>query len=262
MAGPPPPYQPTFTGDQVAACERLVRRHTAPQAQVYRARLALLLHVQPALDNGAAGRQLGKHEHWVRYWSRSWATEGFRLADRRGRGRKPTFSPLQVARVKALACELPAQRAEPLSRYSTTDLARLIGAHPDAPPMSASTIWRLLDRDALRPWRYRSWLYPRDPQFAAKAGRVLDLYAGWWEGRPLTAADCVLSADEKTSIQARRRCHASMGRSPVKRCGSSTSMTGVARWPIWPRGMCGAVVHWGGANAGPARPRSAGWSSR
>jgi hypothetical protein len=111
--------------------------------------------------------------------------------------------------VRALACELPAQRAEPLSRYSTADLARLISAHPDAPPMSASTIWRLLDRDVLKPWRYRSWLYPRDPQFAEKAGRVLDLYAGRWDGQPLTADDYVLSADEKTSIQARIRCHAS-----------------------------------------------------
>ncbi len=110
--------------------------------------------------------------------------------------------------MKALACELPAQRAVPLSRYSTADLTRLIAAHPEAPPMSRSTVWRILDRDALKPWRHRSWLFPRDPQFAAKAGRVLDLYAGWWEGAPLSPDDCVLSADEKTSIQARVRCHA------------------------------------------------------
>lgn len=71
--------------------------------------------------------------------------------------------------------------------------------------MSASTIWRILDRDALKPWRHQSWLFPRDPQFAAKAGRVLDLYAGWWEGQPLVPDDCVISADEKTSIQARGR---------------------------------------------------------
>ena len=37
---------------------------------------------------------------------------------------------------------------------------------------------------------------------------MLDLYAGLWEGQPLAATDCVLSTDEKTSIQARRRLHA------------------------------------------------------
>jgi len=113
-----------------------------------------------------------------------------------------------VATVKALACELPTRREEPLSRYSTADLVRLIGSHPDRPAMSASTIWRILDRDALKPWQHRSWLFPRDPQFAAKAGRVLDLYAGYWDGQPLAPEDCVVSADEKTSIQARVRCHA------------------------------------------------------
>jgi transposase len=119
-----------------------------------------------------------------------------------------------VATIKALACELPAQRGAPLSRYSTAELARLIAAHPDAPPMSRSTIWRLLDRDALKPWRYRSWLFPRDPHFAQKAGCVLDLYAGFWQGEPLQPEDCILSADEKTSIQARVRRHASQPPAP------------------------------------------------
>ncbi len=109
--------------------------------------------------------------------------------------------------MKALACELPTQRDQPLSRYSTADLTRLIAAHPDAPPMSASTIWRILASDALKPWQHQHWLYPRDPRFAEKAGRVLDLYAGWWEGQPLSPDDCLISADEKTSIQARVRCH-------------------------------------------------------
>jgi hypothetical protein len=45
------------------------------------------------VDNPTAGRRLGKHENWVRYWRRTWATAGFRLADQAGRGRKPAFPP-------------------------------------------------------------------------------------------------------------------------------------------------------------------------
>ena len=93
MPGPLPQYQPTFEAEQIACCERLVRQQTAPQAQVYRAKLALLLHEQPTLDNPAAARRLGKHANWVRYWRRLWAIEGFRLADKAGRGRKPAFPP-------------------------------------------------------------------------------------------------------------------------------------------------------------------------
>jgi hypothetical protein len=73
--------------------------------------------------------------------------------------------------------------------------------------ISGTTIWRWLASDAIRPWSHRSWIFPRDPDFKAKAGRVLDLYARQWEGKPLTEKDFVISADEKTSIQARHRCH-------------------------------------------------------
>jgi len=93
MPGPAPTHRPTFTPDQLAACARLIRRPSAPQAQVARAQLARLLHAEPTLDHAAAARRLGKHPNWARKWRRTWATEGFRLADRPGRGRKPAFSP-------------------------------------------------------------------------------------------------------------------------------------------------------------------------
>jgi hypothetical protein len=80
--------------------------------------------------------------------------------------------------------------------------------------ISGATLWRWLSRDALRPWRFRSWIFPRDPAFVDKAGRILDLYAGVWKGLPLTARDYVLCADEKTSIQARRRRHAGLPAAP------------------------------------------------
>ena len=93
MSGPAPTYRPTFTPEQVQSCERLVRQHNAPQVQVARARLALLLHAQPALDSVTAARGLGQHPNWVYTWRKRWATGGFALTDRPGRGRKPAFSP-------------------------------------------------------------------------------------------------------------------------------------------------------------------------
>jgi hypothetical protein len=73
--------------------------------------------------------------------------------------------------------------------------------------ISGSTIWRWLNEDAIRPWQHRSWIFPRDPQFRAKAVRVLDLYQGGWQGQRLREDEFVISADEKTSIQARLRLH-------------------------------------------------------
>jgi DDE superfamily endonuclease len=150
-----------------------------------------------------------------------------------------------VATVTALACELPAQRAEPLSRYSIAELARLVSAHPDAPPISRSSIWRLLDRHALQPWRRRCWIFPRDPQFLTKAGRVLDLYAGWWEGQPLQPDEYVISADEKTSIQARIRCHPSTPPRPGQpmrvehEYGRGGALAYLAAWDVRRGGVIG-----------------------
>ena len=112
--------------------------------------------------------------------------------------------------VRALACELPARLGVPLSRLSCADLAREVCRSGIVATISGKTIWRWLHEDAIRPWQHRCWIFPRDPDFAAKAGRILDLYARRWQGKPLARDDFVLSADEKTSIQARIRRHRSL----------------------------------------------------
>jgi hypothetical protein len=93
----------------------------------------------------------------------------------------------------------------PVARWSLPDLRREVLARGLVATVSGTTLWRWLDADAIRPWRHRSWLFPRDPRFAERAGPILDLYGRRWEGRPLGPHDYVLSADEKTSIQARER---------------------------------------------------------
>lgn len=95
---------------------------------------------------------------------------------------------------------------QPLSRQSLADVtARVQKALGKA--IRRSTVWRILATDTIKPWRYKYWIFPRDPHFAEKASPILDLYAGRWQGPPLGPKDHILSADEKTSIQARRRCH-------------------------------------------------------
>jgi DDE superfamily endonuclease len=123
------------------------------------------------------------------------------------------FPPLDHALAKAVACELVAETRQPLSRQSLADVTART-RHALGKPISRSTVWRILDTDAIKPWRYKYWIFPRDRRFAEKAGPILDLYAGLWQGQPLGPKDHILSADEKTSIQARRRCHPSLPPAP------------------------------------------------
>jgi hypothetical protein len=121
-----------------------------------------------------------------------------------------------VVQVKAIACELPYKLGLPLSRLSTADIVREAQRSGLVATISDKTVWRWLHEDAIRPWQHRSWIFPRDPEFAAKAGRVLDLYARHWNGKRLKSDEFVICADEKTSIQARIRKHATLPPRPTQ----------------------------------------------
>ncbi len=112
-----------------------------------------------------------------------------------------------------MACEAVHRTGLPLSRLSTADLAGQASTTLGK-AISRSTVWRILAAAALKPWRYKYWIFPRDPHFAEKAGRVVDLSAGYWQEEPLGPKDYILSADEKTSIQARLRCPPSLPSAP------------------------------------------------
>jgi len=119
-----------------------------------------------------------------------------------------------VVQVKALACERPAALGLPLARLSVADVAREARQLGLVATISDSTVWRWLDADAIRPWQHRCWIFPRDPQFAVKAGRILDLYQRRWQEKLLRDDEFVLSTDEKTSIQARARIHPTLPPQP------------------------------------------------
>ena len=129
------------------------------------------------------------------------------------------FPPELVCEVKALACHLPWEYGLPLSRFSRTDLQQLVVERGLVAQISGATIWRWLHEDALRPWTQRSWVFPRAPDFADKAGVVLDLYHRLWQQRSLGPDDYVLSADEKTQLQIRQRLHPTQAPGPHRPVG-------------------------------------------
>jgi transposase len=184
---------------------RRARSTRTPYRDRIRARVVLAAADGDA--NAVIARRVGVSVDTVRKWRRRFVTgrlAGLRDAPRPGRPRR--LPDAVRAQVIALACELPATSGVPLSRWSSPELARELAARSQV-RVSASTVCRWPAADALKPWQHRSWISIRDPDFAVKAAHVLDLYAGIWDGQPLGEHDFVICADEKTSIQARCRCH-------------------------------------------------------
>ena len=113
------------------------------------------------------------------------------------------------AAVVALACQLPAATGVPLAHWTGPELAaELTARNLVSFPVSASSVLRIsLAEHPVKPWQYQSWIYPRDPDFEAKAKVILDLYQGCYQGEPVSPANRVLSFDAKPQICARSRLH-------------------------------------------------------
>jgi transposase len=199
------PYRIVLSAEEEAVLAARVRSVRTGYRDWLRAQIVLA--AAAGSTNVVIATQVGVHVDTARKWRRRFAAAGLAgLKDAPRSGRPPVFTAADRAEAVALACALPAESGLPLSRWSCPDLARELAARCQI-AASASTIGRWLAADALKPWQHRSWISVRDPAFAAKAARVLDLYAGIWDGERLGSNDYVICADEKTSIQARCRCH-------------------------------------------------------
>ena len=230
------PYRIALTGEEEAVLAARARSVRRPYRD--RLRAQIVLAAAAGSTNAAIAAQVGVHVDTVRKWRRRFAGAGLAgLADASRSGRPPVFTAADRAEAIALACALPAESSVPLSRWSCPELARELATRCQI-AASASTIGRWLASDALKPWQHRSWISCRDPAFAAKATRVLDLYAGIWEGEPLGQGDYVICADEKTSVQARCRCHPTLppGKARAMRAGHDYQRGGalayLAAWDV------------------------------
>jgi transposase len=188
--------------------ELLARARSGRTEHRDRGRARIVLAAAGGASNTAIAADLGLCVDTARRWRRQFTAQRLEgLLDRPRTGRPRRFTAVQIAALTALACTLPAETGVPLSRWSSTELAVEAVTRGVVESISASTVRRALAGAVLKPWQHRSWIFPRDPDFESKAARVLDLYARTWQGAELGPDDYVISADEKSQLQALRRCH-------------------------------------------------------
>ena len=181
-----------------------------------RLRARIVLEAARGRGNERIAADLGSCGNTVRKWRGRFAARGLEgLKDLPRSGRPRQISETARAAVVALACQLPAATGVPLARWSGPELKRELDAQTlVSEPFSVTSLLRILAENPVKPWRYQSWIFPRDPDFEAKAKVILDLYQGFYQGAPLRPGDRILSFDAKPSIQARGRIHATLPAAP------------------------------------------------
>jgi transposase len=212
---PPPAAVPvTLTAAERKILKKRVRGAKTPYRD--RVRAQIVLSAARGRANARIAADLGISADMARKWRGRFADRGLPgMEDLPRSGRPRRISEADRAAVVALACQLPAATGVPLSRWTGPELAAELTAQGLASaPMSVSSLLRILAENPVKPWQYQSWIYPRDPDFAARADVILDLYQGFYQGEPLAPGDRILSFDAKPSIQARGRIHQAMPAAP------------------------------------------------
>jgi len=204
----------TLTASERKILKKRVRGAKTPFRDRLRAQVVLAAARGRGNERIAAG--LGASVNTVRKWRGRFAERGLAgLEDLPRSGRPRRISEADRAAVVALACQLPAATGVPLSRWTGPELAAELAAQGlVSAPMSVTSLLRILAENPVRPWQYQSWIYPRDPDFEAKATVILDLYQGFYQGEPIGPGDRLLSFDAMPSIQARGRVHETMPAAP------------------------------------------------
>jgi len=181
-----------------------------------RVRAQIVLAAACRRPNARIAADLGITVDMVRKWRGRFAAHGLGgLKDRPRTGRPRQISDRDRAAVVALACQLPAGSGVPLARWTGPELLAEITTQA-AGPLSLTSLRRILADHPVKPWQYRSWIYPRAPDFEARAAVIVDLYQGYYQGQRLRPGDQILSFDAKPQIQARGRRHATVPAAPGK----------------------------------------------
>src|SRR3954465_10608963 len=215
----------TITERQQEILQTFSRAVTAPSRLRQSATIILLalwgrLKEQMARRVGLTPRQVGR---WRRRWADAWdrlieiecgesraalrrAIEAV-LSDEPRPGAPGTFTPEQVTRILAVACEPPAKSGRPITHWTVQELTDEVIRRGIVESISPSQVYRYLREAAMQPHKSRYWLNTTetDPaRFEAEVKTACNTYPAppVQERTNPPHTGCV---DEMTGIQALER---------------------------------------------------------
>ena len=195
--------------------EKLLRASGCTVSEQRRAQIVLM--ADDGLRTEEIAVQLGVPACTVSRWRTRIARRGLgsdareALADAARSGRPRVLDDVQRALVIAAACE-PLPDGDGLSGWTLDLLAEELSRHGMEAPPSRSSIYRILKRFDVQPWRHEQWLHSPDPLFREKVAEICELY------RQAPPGSIVVSFDEKTGVQAIERKHPDRPVRPGRLC--------------------------------------------
>jgi transposase len=219
-----------ITERQQDILQELVAGRTTPVRLAQRA--TIVLRAFAKIENADIADEIGLGPDAAGLWRRRWAKVWPRLTrfecaenkadlrraivavlgDQPRSGNPGKFTPEQITRILALACEPPEKSGRPITHWTNAELADEARKQGIVPSISAAQVGRYLREAELQPHRSKYWLNTKetDPaQFQAKVEEVCDCYR---DAPRLYAEEAThtVCTDEMTGIQALERIAATL----------------------------------------------------
>ena len=194
-------YIVQLTGKEKRELRTLKRNGKAEARLRDRARIILWAHDRLTIEETARRLDCGRDKvfFWRRRFLEGRATKQpvlDRLRDQPRAGRPPVFSARERQTIVLETLDYYRTAAQTgITVCTSSDLAQDLSPRVLARPISASTILRLWQAMALKPWRWHYWLEARDPDIVRKSRAICRLYV-----QP-PADGTLLCLDEKPGIQ-------------------------------------------------------------
>jgi transposase len=202
--------------DERNTLQRLVKKHTAKQVVVVRAKI--ILSADEGIQHQEIAKKLSIRNNTVSTWIARWRDLSHkpaedRLQDAPRPGAPDKFTPEQLCQIIAIACERPEDHDRPITHWTHWELAEVVVEKGIVDSISPSHLGTLLKKKDLQPHRSKYWLNAKADE--CKDERIADIC----EVYRMSNADegaITISIDEMTGIQALERCAPDLPMSPGK----------------------------------------------
>jgi len=223
-----------LTARQRWLLEGMVRRSTATQRLVRRA--GIILGLAAGQSACEVAKRLGIERQTVYQWWHRWQAQASRLQEAEAQegndkrlgalfeqvlldayrsGKPVRFTPEQIVKIVALACEHPKASGRPITQWSSKELAAEALKRGIVKRISRATVSRLLKEARIKPHLSRYWLNAEPQDEAAFDAQVRAVCAIYRQATELHRQGIhVVCTDEKTGIQALEHKYPAKGVKP------------------------------------------------
>lgn len=202
MRGPKTPVKLFAAPKELLKMEKIKRSQKNSYALVIR--ITIILLMLAGMNISRVSRKTNTSRNTVKKWAKRYQEFGIDgLYDMPRKGCPSTFDAEVAIHIIKIACEMPEKYGRSLDKWDCNEIAMELIRSQVVENISVETVRRILASNKLKPWKHRMWLSEKKPRDQEFCDRVKDVAKQYF--RDLNEWECVLSVDENTSIQARKR---------------------------------------------------------